>query len=549
MFPFTLISMSQVALVRAQLTRIQRRPPPPLLVYPPALLRRSLFVDTLPHDAECPMCKHIMTDMLQCTNGHSYCSSCIKIWKVSNGNAAKCPACQVSLNVLVPNRVMESAVAETKVHCFTRIDADGEVLGDEMEVENGVACNGAQPVAAALELQPAPTRASEPTLAAKADILRRPLTVGDKVDYFSGIAPALDVTVVAVHRDDPPSVYYTIRGHLDGADAAEYEKQTTCNHLGRKAFGTGDPRATVKSATAPKPRPARCDWQGKLEDATSHFKVCAFAGIPCPFDGCEINGHRTIVARRDFEAHEARCPHKLVPCTSPGCGAMVKRAAMSDHDRRCPKRLVGCPHACCDAEWMCADLLADHLKICLYEEVVCTYACLGCDKRMLRKDLEAHEKEAGWEHNRMLLAAVSNQQEMRLFDREHTLQITLKHDVVMGNQPFVPSTAGLPDYIYSTNSSTIDGRTFTLYLRQPSARNGSFGLYLLMSKGRLPCVVQAAFNSNGQAAKVMRLTFETHNLLLGDPTAVFWATLRSAVGNPFVRDGDVTFNCAFEVLH
>ncbi len=52
-----------------------------------------------------------------------------------------------------------------------------------------------------------------------------------------------------------------------------------------------------------------CTWTGKLKDASSHFDVCAYAGVICSLAGCGA-----VMARKDKAGHETTCEHRTTAC-------------------------------------------------------------------------------------------------------------------------------------------------------------------------------------------------------------------------------------------
>ena len=87
-----------------------------------------------------------------------------------------------------------------------------------------------------------------------------------------------------------------------------------------------------------------------------------------------------------------------------GCGAVVRRIDMPEHEASlCPKRGVQCTNVGCTAVMPEPMIAAHKANDCLYEVVDCPFSSLGCNERVLRKDLENHEEAAMKQHNRLLL--------------------------------------------------------------------------------------------------------------------------------------------------
>jgi len=110
-----------------------------LTEFPPTYYPAALFTHAQPTFHSCGVCLNVLKDAVSCMSGHTFCRSCAETWK-SRSN--ECPACKVKLEVLVPNRFANDAVAEIEVVCFTRLAADGNVKEDKKdESKAGVAAS------------------------------------------------------------------------------------------------------------------------------------------------------------------------------------------------------------------------------------------------------------------------------------------------------------------------------------------------------------------------------------------------------------------------
>jgi hypothetical protein len=164
---------------------------------------------------------------------------------------------------------------------------------------------------------------------------------------------------------------------------------------------SSDDQSSVRNV---RPRIDHCTWEGKLEDAENHFRECGFAGVKCSFAGCG-----EVVIRRDLAEHEATCQHRAERCGM--CEKLTKATELAQHQLVCLKRQVDCDNHGCDAR-VAFDMLAHHkANDCGHEEVGCSFADMGCTARILRKDIEAHERDDSWKHNRLLLGKAKEQQQ------------------------------------------------------------------------------------------------------------------------------------------
>jgi len=307
--------------------------------------------------------------------------------------------------------------------------------------------------------------------------------------------------------------------------------------------------------TSKKARPDACDWVGQLKDAEAHFKVCEYAGVRCPYQGCGA-----LVARRDLPDHQRTCEYGMRPCRWAGCGKTFTGAALAAHESTCGKRVVFCLNDGC-IEGVAFDALVAHRRTCHYETVPCSYAGVGCTVRMPRKDVDAHEEAAMKQHNQLLIAKVCGlQQEVNTLKEEggrrgkEVLVVRVKHAELTGAEPFVPQRPSRPTKVFSENVM-VDGRTFSLMVETDDAGvPDHYGVFLSFDKGPLPCKVKYALElvaAGGLAAiayvKSQEQTYETH-IGWGYKDFVTKALLANAANNAYVKNGYVTFKCTFEVV-
>ena len=125
-----------------------------------------------------------------------------------------------------------------------------------------------------------------------------------------------------------------------------------------------------------------CKWQGDLGDTTQHKGTnCQMETIPCP-KGCKekivrgcLQEHTTTCTQRAY-----MCPH----CRFTGTFANVT----TTHFTSCNVFPLTCP-AGCQNRYL-RKRMASHLAECKEEFVPCTYASVGCQKVIKRKQLQAH---------------------------------------------------------------------------------------------------------------------------------------------------------------
>ena len=234
----------------------------PLNHYPAAL-----FVGVPPEFTCESICFNVLKDAVSCTAGHTMCRGC-----ADKLRPKECPVCKAKLDLLVPVRAVNEAVAKAEVKCFTRLAADGNLV----DTEN-------------------------------------------------------DDSAAAAAASSSSSSSSSSGGAAAGGK--------------RKAAGGGG------KGKAKKAKVDACDWLGQLKDAENHFKVCPYAGVRCPHEGCGA-----LVARRDLAEHQQTCEHGTRPCKWAGCGATLAINVLAAHESSCVKRVVGCPNNCCNAARIAFDV-------------------------------------------------------------------------------------------------------------------------------------------------------------------------------------------------
>jgi len=85
--------------------------------------------------------------------------------------------------------------------------------------------------------------------------------------------------------------------------------------------------------------------------------------------------------------------------------------------------------------------LLDHRKKCLFEEVRCKYAEIGCEEKALRKDLQQHENDYML-HLQLAVETVNQQQKMKamkeqqeVMEAEQEVMKEEQKDVIAHTQP------------------------------------------------------------------------------------------------------------------
>ena len=128
----------------------------------------------------------------------------------------------------------------------------------------------------------------------------------------------------------------------------------------------------------------KCDWKGIRDRLDDHRNNdCPQRPFECRYCG-EKGTYKTISG-----PHNAVCKKKPVPCPNNECDSKIQRLGI--------KR---------------------HLENCVYEEIPCKYAKLGCGTKVKRKDAPRHEADASNHHE------LSLQTTLHLQDIVNKLNIT-----------------------------------------------------------------------------------------------------------------------------
>ena len=135
-----------------------------------------------------------------------------------------------------------------------------------------------------------------------------------------------------------------------------------------------------------------CKWTGELRSLEVHLTGCDFSFIPCPNQCSDFNGKIVKVLVKELKKHKLICPRRQHMCRH--CKEVGEFADITTfHLQKCPNLKVTCPNNSCRKRVFRRDV-ANHRKECLFEEVSCKYARIGCNVRVPRREREEHESNA-----------------------------------------------------------------------------------------------------------------------------------------------------------
>ena len=101
---------------------------------------------------------------------------------------------------------------------------------------------------------------------------------------------------------------------------------------------------------------------------------------------------RLIIMKRDLQQHlMEKCPNRDYSCEH--CDLKGTYATTLDHYDTCEKKIITCTNEECTME-MERMKIKNHLsEECEYTVIPCKCMSIGCDAKLKRKDMRAHEQD------------------------------------------------------------------------------------------------------------------------------------------------------------
>ena len=130
-----------------------------------------------------------------------------------------------------------------------------------------------------------------------------------------------------------------------------------------------------------------CTWEGELRSSAKHASdKCPYREVECP--ECDEKVKWSNLAKHE----EEECIYRSYEC--PECLETNEYWYITgDHVEVCPMVLSECPSPGCEVE-ICDALVNFHmLTDCNYTKFPCKFEEVGCTVKLLRRDMEEHEKE------------------------------------------------------------------------------------------------------------------------------------------------------------
>ena len=154
-----------------------------------------------------------------------------------------------------------------------------------------------------------------------------------------------------------------------------------------------------------------CKWEGTVGTLEAHVATCDFTLLPCTNECKNEDDEISHYTRNILHVHLMKdCPNRDHTCDN--CGEKGTYAHITKvHDNTCEKKVITCPNEDC-TEIFQRQSIPHHLNMCGYSEIPCKYQNLGCDVKIMRKDMPAHEEDDKL-HLRMALDEITTMKQQR----------------------------------------------------------------------------------------------------------------------------------------
>ena len=133
-----------------------------------------------------------------------------------------------------------------------------------------------------------------------------------------------------------------------------------------------------------------CGWEGTVGTLEEH--IMNNCKVPCP-NKCKEDNKVRMISRKDLDKHlTEQCVNRAYKCQY--CGKKDTYANIMDiHDDICEKKSVPCPNPDCPDSMQRAEIKQHLENDCAHTVISCKYERIGCNMKMKRKDMGAHEQD------------------------------------------------------------------------------------------------------------------------------------------------------------
>ncbi|CAH3160898.1 unnamed protein product [Pocillopora meandrina] len=126
-----------------------------------------------------------------------------------------------------------------------------------------------------------------------------------------------------------------------------------------------------------------CNWTGELREKETHLKTCQWKLIPCTNAKCQVQ-----VRKMNLNGHLRNiCQWRIIKCVH--CNRSYPKCEVKNHVKKCPKLQLHCPNKC--GQSIPREAITNHTQtICPLERINCPYQYLGCERKILRREVDHH---------------------------------------------------------------------------------------------------------------------------------------------------------------
>lgn len=339
------------------------------------------FVDEVPDKLKCSICTKALREprLTECCGQH-FCQQCLQSWFKEHGNKT-CPHCRGKDFINILDKPVKREINQLKVRCSYHSEGCEWVgkLGDlQTHFNSEQGCGYVEvkcPNGCLMYKEDTSIIGIICTTVVKRKLLKEHLEEDcDLREYECAYCGYKDT-------------YGEITGYTEPFLYGRAENYEDCHYDSCLEY--------------PLDCPNECGvTEIKRKDIFTHREQCPMELIECPnkctcimelYDDSDTEEYcegYTRIKRRDLEDHLNKCDQRMYKCEH--CRNTDKYANIINHHYPvCPNFPLNCPNKCGAKEIKRCDM-PTHQKQCPLEPVQCPFLQVGCDVRLIRKNLEEH---------------------------------------------------------------------------------------------------------------------------------------------------------------
>ena len=214
----------------------------------------------------------------------------------------------------------------------------------------------------------------------------------------------------------------------------------------------------------------KCEWKGTVCMLEDHLATCGFTLVPCSKECKTENGEVVQLLRKDLTTHLKECPNrddKCEHCGEEGTYDIITKV----HDEICPQKILPCSNSECTREVQRQQLYQHVQSECEYTVVECKHASIGCDTKLKRKDMAAHEEDSKFHLDMAINTVTLLKEHIYMTQKEYmTFEVSgyqekKTNNTIFDSPPFYTSMNGyhLRLRIYANGYDTAKGTHISVY--------------------------------------------------------------------------------------